>query len=622
MGCSNSPIEIINEPHLIPSLPIPNSIENNIQKNLDNKSSNSNIYKINFKKDKDEIEELEKSDKNIESKINFKDLFLCGLSPEYIKIFKENSKLFYCQSFLEGICNEYGIMGTKQDKNRAFNIYKKGADSKNDYLCMYRLHKIYLNDNEDFEVEKDSTLEKLYLYKCFAYLPFKLINGNHFIFNKINITYEIAYYLDIKDSDFSEFDNIMKKLEENINNYNININDIKLMKLVFKTYFNSSKYSLDIRNLNPFLNLEKESNAYYEGKLKYCNFCLEYFPDKCDKEKIRKIFNDLINSRYYKAAFDYGNFLIGEGNFDEDKNIIKIGLDNSCQFCLSQYPFLLLREKEMEQILNDGVFTQELLKYMVLSSCLEKFNFSSIFYLVYYLTKHSPNKNNLEKNYFNLTKEIYNNFEKEAQNIDNLEKYVEERYLIEIPFLFGQMCYYGIQNHIKSDKVKALTYFKKSYKLSCEKYYIYFQKINYVYIYKCRKYLLKTKSITEEKFKKTKDKLIKIFINSELKNLSTFELYQNYKLYKSSNVPISKAKIVNLLNRANKIKMVYYFKDFVYKEKSKKLLKEYEKLCPICYEKEKSVTLDICQHLVCQTCFDKIKNDLCPICGKEFHNNM
>ena len=68
--------------------------------------------------------------------------------------------------------------------------------------------------------------------------------------------------------------------------------------------------------------------------------------------------------------------------------------------------------------------------------------------------------------------------------------------------------------------------------------------------------------------------------------------------------------------------MVYYFKDFVYKEKSKKLLKEYEKLCPICYEKEKSVTLDICKHLVCHICFDKIKNDLCPICGKEFHNNM
>ena len=42
-------------------------------------------------------------------KVDFKELFMEGLSPEFLKLFKENSNLFYSQPFYEGISYEYGL---------------------------------------------------------------------------------------------------------------------------------------------------------------------------------------------------------------------------------------------------------------------------------------------------------------------------------------------------------------------------------------------------------------------------------------------------------------------------------------------------------------------------------
>ena len=82
-------------------------------------------------------------------------------------------------------------LGKIQDKNKAFKIYKDGVNLNNDYLCMYRLYMIYFNDYENFKLKKDGDLGTIYLFKCFAYLPYSIINGIYFIFNKFNITYEI-----------------------------------------------------------------------------------------------------------------------------------------------------------------------------------------------------------------------------------------------------------------------------------------------------------------------------------------------------------------------------------------------------------------------------------------------
>ena len=121
-------------------------------------------------------EEKERLIINSIAKVNFKDLLLESLTPEFLKLFQENSHLFYSQPFLNGVSYEYGLFGKSKDIVKAFEIYKDAADNKYDYLCMYRMHRIFLTDYKDFKIKKNGDLHRLYLYKYFAYLPFLIIN--------------------------------------------------------------------------------------------------------------------------------------------------------------------------------------------------------------------------------------------------------------------------------------------------------------------------------------------------------------------------------------------------------------------------------------------------------------
>ena len=147
------------------------------------------------------------------------------------------------------------------------------------------MHRIYLNEYNEFNLEKDAVLEKLYLYKCFAYLPYSIINGTYFIFNKINVAYYIVDYIERKDSNLQYFNNFMNYLSDNIIKFPLSPNDVKLMKLVLKLHINSLNYNNGFRNIYQLLNLEKVDAAYYEALLKYCNFYLDNFGYKLDKTK-------------------------------------------------------------------------------------------------------------------------------------------------------------------------------------------------------------------------------------------------------------------------------------------------------------------------------------------------
>ena len=59
-------------------------------------------------------EEKEKIITNSIERINFKDLLMESLTPEFFKLFKENTNLFYSQPFIEGISYEYGMFGIKR----------------------------------------------------------------------------------------------------------------------------------------------------------------------------------------------------------------------------------------------------------------------------------------------------------------------------------------------------------------------------------------------------------------------------------------------------------------------------------------------------------------------------
>ena len=116
--------------------------------------------------------------------IDFKELFMESLSSEFIKLFKENINLFYSQPFYEGISYEYGLFDKSKNVKKAYQIYKDAADCKYDYCCVYRMHRIFLLDYEKFGIKKNEDLHRLYLYKCFIYLPYPIINRAYFLLNK------------------------------------------------------------------------------------------------------------------------------------------------------------------------------------------------------------------------------------------------------------------------------------------------------------------------------------------------------------------------------------------------------------------------------------------------------
>ena len=622
MGCLNAPKDSQNTQIIIgnskKNLTISNKIEN--KENKENKEKKENMPNKEIIGSKDIIIELEE-EKN-EQKINFKDLFMDSLSPEFINLFKTNTKLFYSKTFYEGICKEYGLFGETQNKDEALQIYKNGADEKNDYLCMYRLHRIYVNEYNEFKLERDANFEKLYLYKCFAYLPYSIINGNYFIFNKINFTYYVLNYLEKKkDENLHNFEKFLNYLSENNTNYNLSQNDIKLMKLVLKSYINSLDHKNIIDNINSLLYLEKGDSAYYEAQLKYCNFYLDYFKHNYDKNQVNNIFDNLIKCNYYKACYDFANFLIQEGDYDKAKNILKFGMDNSQQYCFSVYYYLYLKETEIDNLLMNYRLFSSLLNNMILIMCIEKLNYSSIFYMIFYLFKHSSYKNDLERNYTNLLQEIYKNIESNLNNINNIKHIYADRYIQEIIFIFGQMCYYGIFNKKKQDKEKALSYFKQSYNMSKENEYLYLKRINYLYIYKCRKYLFKKNKINEQKYEKTKRKLIKIYL-SNIEYINPFELYNLYKIKMNDNIRNDKGNLIKFLRKGKNYKMIYNFRDYVYLNKCKRILKEYENYCTVCYEnKDNLIKLEPCKDLICEPCFKNIEKDNCPTCGKALENS-
>ena len=140
---------------------------------------------------------------------------------------------------------------------KAFKIYKDGADYKYDYICMYRMHRIFLTDYEDFGIKKKGDLHRLYLYKCFAYLPYSIMDGTYYLLNKIDVPYEIALCLDIEDP--------------NVDKFNLTFNDVKLMRIFFRRFFeqvNTHKIENDINCIDCFLEFEKGDKAYLEAKLK------------------------------------------------------------------------------------------------------------------------------------------------------------------------------------------------------------------------------------------------------------------------------------------------------------------------------------------------------------------
>ena len=137
-----------------------------------------------------------------------------------------------------------------------------------------------------------------------------------------------------------------------------------------------SKFKDEIINnyekLDEFPEIKKENKndmTYYESQLKYCYFYIEYSGENCDKTRVNDIFDKLINSEYYKAAYDYGKFLMSEEKYDEAKKMFKLGMEKCQEFCLSEYINSLLISNELNNLLADYKIISYLLHNLCLLIC-------------------------------------------------------------------------------------------------------------------------------------------------------------------------------------------------------------------------------------------------------------
>ena len=143
------------------------------------------------------IEIVQKLKENV-VQIFYKKILFDHLGPELKKIFDKKKDKVYYKNFYEAAQYEYGFFGKDIDLLKAYLLYKKYADL-NDYFCMYKMHVIHLCEYAKFHVPFSRVLEKIYLLKCYAYLPKHMIDHDLKLFRNIDVKNEISEMLKLED---------------------------------------------------------------------------------------------------------------------------------------------------------------------------------------------------------------------------------------------------------------------------------------------------------------------------------------------------------------------------------------------------------------------------------------
>ena len=261
------------------------------------------------------------------STLDYKKIFFEHLGPELKKIFDSKKDNVQITNFLEASQYEYGFYDKEIDLQKAFFLYKKYADL-NDYFCLYKMHVIYLCEYEKFNVKLNRVLEKLYLLKCFAYLPNYVHDLYLKLFDKIDVILEIAEVLDLEDANLEKHTRFFDLLITERKKYNLTENEINLMKGVFFGHFRNDDDSdsrlLVFKTLNSILPTNDLDYTYYHAKNK-----LIFFQDnlKLDKvisdSEIQNFYKEVKDKKLYEFYSDYGNYVLDK-NIKANKEIIDI----------------------------------------------------------------------------------------------------------------------------------------------------------------------------------------------------------------------------------------------------------------------------------------------------------
>jgi len=576
-------------------------------------------------------------------------------------------KSCYSKFFL-GLDYEYGVNGKKKDLNKAFKTYIDAAENNNDTFAMFRLYHLFKKDYLKFNKNyRDRILEKYYLFKCFSYLRYQEMERELNLCNRYDIKLEVIIHFEKEDIDRNKFRKFIEFLKKYYSYYNIKKSDVEFIEIIINIkiiYEDEMDIYLEITKLSDLINNKENKDILeYEYKYAYVNKLL------IDEEK-EAIFKKLYDLKYYKSYIDYSLFLYSKNRNIEALKILSEARNNgilSAGFLYFDIYLDTYNNFDDLMIKAKNEFNKSCELYNLIQILIDDINIESIysFYEFIFLRKicfKHYNLGNLINIYFyDYTKDIIDfliNITKE-KDISNgkllIQKYFgDDANFKEYHLACGVAYFYGLKNILNRNIDKALYHIKIAYECGLSDSY---KRFCYFYLYKISQILNKEKNlkkyskneqlVTDDDLKKMESKLFQYYfisIDRNIDNLSSSYFYYLSHLYnKKIGNPGDKIMEYICLNKAigniNHSPGTGSIISFYRKYKSKKNLEKNKKecdeifrknasnkkkdnegygdngdICPICFDKERTMMCLPCKHLLCEGCINKIKK--CAICRK------
>ena len=585
----------------------------------------------------------------------------------YQRFVEITKKSCYSKFFL-GLDYEYGVNGKEKDLIQAFNTYIDAAENNNDTFAMFRLYHLFKKDYLKFNKNyRDRILEKYYLFKCFSYLRYQEMERELNLCNRYDIKLEVIIHFEEEDINRNEFRKFIEFLKKYYSYYNIKKSDVEFIEIIINIkiiYEDEMDIYLEITKLSDLINNKENKDILeYEYKYAYVNKLL------IDEEK-EAIFKKLYDLKYYKSYIDYSLFLYSKNRNIEALKILSEARNNgilSAGFLYFDIYLDTYNNFDELMIKAKNEFNKSCELYNLIQILIDDINIESIysFYEFIFLRKicfKHYNLGNLINIYFyDYTKDIIDfliNITKE-KDISNgkllIQKYFgDDANFKEYHLACGVAYFYGLKNILNRNIDKALYHIKIAYECGLSDSY---KRFCYFYLYKISQILNKEKNlkkyskneqlVTDDDLKKMESKLFQYYfisIDSNIDNLSSSYFYYLSHLYnKKIGNPGDKIMEYICLNKAigyiNHSPGTGSIISFYRKYKSKKNLEKNKKecdeifrknasnkkkdnegygdngdICPICFDKERTMMCLPCKHLLCEGCINKIKK--CAICRK------
>ena len=576
-----------------------------------------------------------------------------GKSKERFIEITKNSEY---SKFFEGLNYEYGINKYPQDLKKAFQIYKEAANNTTDSLSMFRLYLIYKKDFAKFGFSKRNRIyEKFYLFKCYSFMRYPLIQRQQNLFNRFDISFETKIHFNEEDEDCIIFHKFIEFLTKNYEIYDINQKDLIIIEAVIYNELTTDLSKIQ-NSTQKLISIANEDNLEALYKLT----CIQ---KKKNKEETEKRFNLLYNKNYYRSYIDYAIYLNENKRYKEALEILKKARKNNVfpagfiyyDILLDEMEFSLLKDEAVKSSLSKECELYNLIEILIDDILTESiYSFFEFLFFRKIIVKHFNLEEYFNKYFFDYTKEIANFLMKitDEEDITKKKKIIQkyfcrEEYFQELHLACGTLLFYGINNLIEKDIKKALMKFLIAYQNSESKSY---QRFCYFYIYRISK-------ISYENNNNNGNSII--FINENGINDIEKKLYNKY--HKSLNGNISSlsssyfyylSRLLNkkIGNNGNKIleficikkaceyrndtpgsgSIISIYRKYKSKNIKNKCEKEYNEeinniiikdsegygddgtICPICFENKRNKIALPCKHLFCENCLNLLKK--CPIC--------